>query len=80
MSDKDYKFIVILLLVTFVAGLISGSGFTTSVMVAFVGTFSFMGAIFFANIIFGDKEFGWGHYIVIAIIVSISALLLSSSL
>ena len=79
MSDKDYKFIVILLLVTFVAGLISGSGFTTSVMVAFVGTFSFIGAIFLAKIIFGDKEFGLGHYIVIAIIISISALILSSS-
>jgi hypothetical protein len=79
MSDKDYKFIVILLLVTFAGTLASGLGFIKSVVLAFTGTFSLLGAILLANVIFGDEEFGWGHYIIIAVVISVVALFLSSS-
>lgn len=78
-DNKEYKFIVILMLTTFFAGLISGCGFTISVVISFAGTFSLVGAILLANLLFGDKEFGIGHYILIAVIISVVALLLSST-
>ena len=78
-SDKDYKFVVILLLLTFLGTLASGGGFIESVVLAFTATFSFLGAILLANLIFGDEEFGLGHYLIIAVVISVSALFLSSS-